>query len=442
MPSSQSIKNRLMESLSTSDDVILKELHTKDKRIEALYIKTISDEKVIHQKVIVPFYEMKDSWQFLAYLDSHPAIKPFETKEKTLEELLRGVTILFYLDEVYLFDSKVDRNNSVLDTTVETTIQGPQSGFSESLPTNLGLIRQRYPEPTLQVESTTVGKISKTKVMIVHDSKLADPDTLKRIKEFLAELEVQIFQTGEQLLDLIKKNNRALIPVMLVTERPDRVVVNLAAGKIILLISGTPFAVVLPTVMKDFMASMEDIYQTFWVTKFLQMLRYIGFFTSLILPGLYVAVTSYNPELFRVQLAISIAGSRTGVPYPSFVEVTIMLIMMEMLTEASIRLPKAIGPTATTVGGLILGQAATEAGLVSNIMIIIVSTVAISNFVVPINAFSFTLRIMKYIVLALATIFGLVGVVVGFMILVAYMVKLDSFGTPFLTLVQSKPNKE
>ncbi|MBT2658241.1 spore germination protein [Bacillus sp. ISL-18] len=102
-----------------------------------------------------------------------------------------------------------------------------------------------------------------------------DPDTLNRIKEFLTELEIQIFQTGEQLLDLIKKNNRALIPVMLVTERPDRVVVNLAAGKIILLISGSPFAVVLPTVMKDFMASMEDIYQTFWVTKFLQLLRYI-----------------------------------------------------------------------------------------------------------------------------------------------------------------------
>jgi hypothetical protein len=139
MPSSQSIKNSLKESLSTSEDVILKELHTKEKRIEALYIKTISDEKVIHQRLLIPFYEIKDSLQFLAYLDSHPAIKPFENQEKTLEELLRGVTILFYLDSVYLFDSKVDRNNSVLDTTVETTIQGPQSGFSESLPTNLGL---------------------------------------------------------------------------------------------------------------------------------------------------------------------------------------------------------------------------------------------------------------------------------------------------------------
>ncbi|MEH7415255.1 spore germination protein [Neobacillus drentensis] len=442
MKSSKSIRDCLKESLSSSEDVLLKKLHTKKKTIEALYIKTISDEKVFHQKLIIPFYEIEDPVHFLDYLKSHPAIKPFDSQEAAQEELLRGMTILFYMEEVYLLDTKADRNNSVLDTTVETTIQGPQSGFSESLPTNLGLIRQRYPEPSLQIESTTVGKLSKTKVMIVHDSKLADPDTLSRIKDFLSQVDVQMFETGEQLLDLIKKSNRALVPVMLVTERPDRVVVNLAAGKIILLVSGSPFAVVLPTVLKDFMSSMEDIYQTFWVTKFLQLLRYIGFFTSLILPGLYVAVTSYNPELFRVQLAISIAGSRTGVPYPSFIEVTIMLIMMEMLTEASIRLPKAIGPTATTVGGLILGQAATEAGLVSNIMIIITSAVAISNFVVPINAFSFTLRILKYVVLAFATIFGLVGVVVGFMMIVAYMVKLDSFGTPFLTLVQSKPNKE
>ncbi|PLS07252.1 spore germination protein [Neobacillus cucumis] len=442
MPTSKTIKDSLKDSLSNSEDVVLKELHSKEKSIEVLYIKSISDFQVFQEKLIIPFYEIKDPFQFLAYLQSHPLVKPYENKQTALEELLRGVTILFYLDSVFLLDSKADRNNSVLDTTVETTIQGPQSGFSESLPTNIGLIRQRYPEPTLQVDSTTVGSISKTKVMIVHDKRLADPSTLKRIKEFLSQIDVQMFETGEQLLDLIKKSNRALVPMMLVTERPDRVVVNIAAGKIILLVSGSPFAVVLPTVMKDFMASMEDIYQTFWVTKFLQLLRYIGFFTSLVLPGLYVAITSYNPEVFRVQLALSIAGSRTGVPYPSFIEVTIMLVMMEMLTEASIRLPKAIGPTATTVGGLILGQAATEAGLVSNIMIIITSTVAISNFVVPINAFSFTLRIMKYIILALATVFGLVGVVVGLMMLIAYMVKLDSFGTPFLTLVQTQPNKE
>ncbi|ETI70226.1 spore germination protein [Neobacillus vireti] len=438
----QSIKDSLKNKIRPAEDVVFKEFHTKEKYIEALYIKTISDETIIQDKLLKPFFEISSPDLFLDYLQSSPLVISFESEQKSLDEVIKGTAILFYQNSIFLFDSKVDRNNSVLDTTVETTIQGPQSGFSESLPTNLGLIRKRYPQTSLNVESTTVGTVSKTDVMIIHDAMRADPDTVTRIKQFLASIDVHMFQTGEQLLDIIKKSNRALVPVMLVTERPDRVAVNLAAGKIIILVSGSPFAVVLPTVMKDFMSSMEDIYQTYWVTKFLQILRYIGFLTSLVLPGLYVAVTSYNPELFRVQLALSIAGSRMSVPYPSFIEVLLMLFMMEMLTEASIRLPKAIGPTATTVGGLILGQAATEAGLVSNIMIIITSSVAISNFVIPINAFSFTLRIMKYFVLALGTLFGLVGVVVGFFMLIAYMVKLDSFGEPFLTLIQSKPSKE
>lgn len=137
-------------------------------------------------------------------------------------------------------------------------------------------------------------------------------------------------------------------------------------------------------------------------------------------------------------MALSVAGSRHAVPYPSFIEEIIMLIMMELLLEASIRLPKAIGPTATTVGGLILGQAATDAGLVSNMMIIIVSLGAISNFVIPINTFSFAVRISKYFILVLSIFYGLVGVILGMFLLVAYMVSLDSFGKPFLTFKEEK----
>jgi hypothetical protein len=166
-------------------------------------------------------------------------------------------------------------------------------------------------------------------MMILHDTKLVNQETLKRVNEFLSSIDVQMIQSGEQLLDMIKKSNRALFPVMLATERPDRVAVNLAGGKIIILVSGSPFAVILPMEMKDFMASMADIYQTYWVGRFLQLLRYIGFVIIIVLPGLYVAVTGYNPELFRVQLALSIAGSRTGVPYPSFIEVLLMLFIMD-----------------------------------------------------------------------------------------------------------------
>lgn len=436
------IRDSLRSRLYQSEDLVFKENHTKEKYMEVLYIKSISDENVLHDNILTPFFETDRPDEFLDYLQSHPKISAFESEQKTLDELLRGVAVLFYQDFVLLFDCKQDRNNAVMDTTVETTIQGPQAGFSESLPVNLGLIRQRYPHTSLIVESTVVGNLSKTNVMILHDSKFADPDTLKRIKDFLDHVNIDMFETGEQLFDSLKKSNRALFPLMLVTERPDRVAVNLSTGKVILLIQGSSFAVILPTVMKDLMSSMEDMYQAYWIAKFLQILRYAAFIISTILPGLYVAVTSYNPELFRVQLTLSIAGSRTGIPYPSYVEVVLMLFMVELLTEASIRLPKAIGPTATTVGGLILGQAAAEAGLASNIIIVIVSFVAISNFVVPINAFSFTVRVLKYFILLLATLFGLVGVVIGFFMILAYMVKLDSFGEPFLTFIQSTPGEK
>src|SRR5579875_554628 len=290
----ETIKMNLINRLQEAEDVVYKNLHTKEKYLEVLYIKTISDESVFYDKLIKPFFEIETPAQFLTYLQSNPQIKTFESESQTLDELLHGVAILFYQENIFLFDNKVDHNKQVLDTTVETTVQGPQSGFSESLPVNLGLIRQRYPSAELSVESMSVGTISKTKVMVLHDRKFADPDTLSRIKQFLSSIDVQMFQTGEQLLDIIKKSNRALLPVMLVTERPDRVAVNLATGKIIVLVHGSPFAVILPTVMKDFMSSMEDIYETYWIVNCLRVLRYLGFVVSIVLPGLYVAVTSYN----------------------------------------------------------------------------------------------------------------------------------------------------
>lgn len=440
-PNVQQVQQTLKEKIQQSLDVVFKELQKRKEIIQLFYIKTISDETQLQEILIRPFYEVPNAEVFTEYLDSHPKIKRFEGEEKAVNDLTKGFVILFFQKKIYIVDLKIDRNSSVLDTTVETTIQGPQSGFSESIATNLGLVRQRYPSASLTLESVEIGAISRTQVMTLYDSKNVNHEVLTNVRNFLQSIDIEIFQSGEQLLDLIKKSKRALFPVMLITERADRVAVNLAAGKVVLLVAGSPFAVILPTVLKDFMSSMADIYQTYWVSQFLLFLRYCGLMISLLLPASYIALTAYNPEIFRVQLALSIAGSRTAVPYPAFIEVLIMFLFIELLTEASIRLPKAIGPTATTVGGLILGQAATDAGLVSNIMIIIVSAVGISNFVIPINAFSFSLRVAKYFLVMLAIFYGLVGMVIGFFLLIAYMVSLDSFGQPFFTLTDHTPVK-
>jgi hypothetical protein len=264
---------------------------------------------------------------------------------------------------------------------------------------------------------------------------------LQQVKQSLGDIKLDVLQASGQLGNKLSRQKYMLFPTILVTERPDRITFNLAKGKMVILVEGTPFALIVPSVFYDFMSSMEDTYQPFWISQFLTSLRYIGLLISIVLPALYIGITAFNPEIVRVQLALSIAGSRVGVPFPAFIEVMFMLLMMELLTEASIRLPKSIGPTATTVGGLILGQAATEAGLVSNIMIIIVASVAISNFVIPINTMSFAMRVVKYILLLFSVFFGIVGLVMGCIALIVYLAHLDCFGQPYLKLFISEKRR-
>jgi spore germination protein KA len=182
---------------------------------------------------------------------------------------------------------------------------------------------------------------------------------------------------------------------------------------------------------------MDDLSLQKPVSLFLNLLRYLAVFITATLPAFYVAVATYNPELFRIQLTLIVAGTRASVPYPPFLEVLFMLVMMEFLSEGSTRLPKAIGPAATTVGGLILGNAATQVGLVGNIMISIVAAVALSNFVVPIGSMSYAIRIIKYPLLLLAGLFGLYGISVGLIGLLMYMVNLESYGEPYMRLFRS-----
>jgi spore germination protein len=179
------------------------------------------------------------------------------------------------------------------------------------------------------------------------------------------------------------------------------------------------------------MSAVDDHYLLPIPALFLIVLRYTALFISVVLPATYVAFTAYNPEIYRVQLALSIAGSRSSVPYPAFIEVLFMLIMMEFLIEASVRLPKTVGQAAATVGGLILGQAATQAALVSNIMIIIVAAVAISNFVLPITSMGLTVRVAKYFLLFMTIFFGTYGLLIGLFILIDYTFLLESFSQPF-----------
>ncbi|QOR67202.1 spore germination protein [Cytobacillus suaedae] len=431
--STQEIQQWLLEQLHSSQDIVYQKIQSKSNSSTILYVKSLCDEKMIQETLLNPFYE-NDEKEYDTYLDSLPNQKEEEKKEVILKSLMRGSVALFVKSKVCLIDVQQVYTNNIKESTVESVIQGPQYALTESIRTNINLIRSRYPQSSLIAKEMTIGRLSETKVTMMYDRNIAKQELIDDIEQDLAKVDLDTLQAAGQLSKKLTKKKRTLFPTMMITERPDRIAHNLAQGKVVVLVDGTPFSLIAPAVFYDFMSSMEDVYQPFWISRFILVLRYLGLFISLLLPAFYVGVTAFNPEFFRVQLALSIAGSRMGVPYPAFLEVLLMLLMMELLTEASVRLPKTIGSTATTVGGLILGQAAVEAGLVSNVMIIIVASVAISNFVIPINTMMFAMRFMKYVILGLTVFFGMVGLIIGVIGLIGYLSNLRSYGQPYLKL--------
>lgn len=429
----------LAEKLEPSFDIINQKLQTDNITVHLLYLKTVVDNDQIQNYIIKPFFEMGSIQLFDSYIASLPQNNKIETNEKVLSQLSRGSVLVQIQEQNYLLDLKKITTNLVLETNIEPTIQGPELGLSEDIQTNLNIIRHRYHNISLKIETHQIGTSNNQTLAILYDQENVNDSVLKNLQEKVKNLKHSVILSSSELQRLLNDKKWTFMPIMMITERSDRVIQNIAGGKVVLILDGTPNAIIAPSVFFDFMTSMDDKYLPFGVSKFLKVLRYFGLFICLLLPGVYVAVTSYNPEVLRSELAFSVAGSRVGVPFPSFIEVLFLLVFMELLTEASIRLPRAVSGTATTVGGLILGTAATEAALTSNIMVIIVSAVAIATFAIPINEMSFAIRIVRYVLLFFGTTAGITGLILSFLAFVLYLTNLESFGEPYLKLfVQRK----
>ncbi|MCP8967248.1 spore germination protein [Ectobacillus ponti] len=423
------VKDKLLAKLQPLNDYQVQQLSAHGRSADLIYVSSICDLQKLETAIIQPFRQIGDSKAFLEALHSSPQITPYQDVADALQQMLSGSAVLLLEEAIYMVAAQKELDVGLNETTVETTLQGPQYGLSENLATSLQVIRSRYQAASLHLDQYVIGRLSRTQVAVMYDTELVDQQALQ-----LEELKLDMLQAVGQLENALTKQKRVLIPRMLITQRQDRAAFALSKGQIVILLDGTSFVLIAPCTFLEFFQSMDDLYLHFWISRSLLLLRYIGLLTSLTLPALYTALTSYNPEIFRVQFALTIAGSRAAVPYPSYLEVSFMLLMMELITESSIRLPKAIGPTATTVGGLILGQAAAAAGLVSNIMIIIVAAVALANFVIPINSMSFAVRIIKYLLLIAGSMYGLIGIIGGLVLAIFVLTDIRSYGKPYLQL--------
>lgn len=356
---------------------------------------------------------------------------------KILDDILRGDSTVLVdgSDEGFVFGTRYLEKRAIEQPPTEQVVRGPREGFVEQLMTNISLLRYRLPTADFRVDTMNIGRITKSKVAICYIEGIANPALVEEVHARLNSLDIDgVIDTG-YLEQLIEDNSLSPFPQVQNTERPDKAVANMLEGRVIILLNGSPFALILPSVFTQFYQSMEDYTERFLMGSLVRLTRLIALVFSLIFPSLYVSVISFNPELIPTKFAVAVAGGRAGVPFPAVIEVLVMEISMEVLREATLRMPQQVGGALSIVGVLVIGEAAVAAGFVSPITVVVVALTTIGSFATPAYNAAIALRMLRFPLIVLAGIFGLYGVMVGLILIINHMLSLKSFGVPFLSPV-------
>ncbi|MEH7377699.1 spore germination protein [Neobacillus drentensis] len=426
-----------LKRLSKSNDFVHE--HTSLKKEGPFwlsYYRTLISTDILHQDVL-PF--LKE--QFL--LDELKSIIPVQeiiyTKDpkEIIENLMRGFLALQkheHDEECLLINIANSKFRDVNITTMEASAIGPQVGFIEELDTNINLIRKRLPVPELLVIEMKVGELSKTNVAVIYMDGIADSENVNTVVQRINDVQYDHIQDSSYLSLMIEDNTNSLFPQSISTERVDRVAAGLTEGKIIIAVDGSPNLVLVPITLFEAFIAMEDYSYSWIIGNFFRLLRYAAMYLSTIVSPMYVAIMTYHYELIPAPLLETLVGSRASVPFPPFIEAFLLEIMIEMVKEAGIRLPFKIGQSLGVVGGIVIGQAVVEAGLTSNVLLILVGLGTLASYTAPIYKFSNTLRFIKFPVIILSQWFGLFGVFLGHQFTLYHLLRLTSLGRPYLSM--------
>ena len=335
-------------------------------------------------------------------------------------------------DTALLFSAKGWMSRSISEPQSEVLVRGPREGFTEDIRTNTTLIRRRLRSPNLVFEDLNIGRVTSTGVLIAYIKGIADPQLVSEVRARLQKIDIDGVLESGYLEELIEDNPYSPFPHILHTERPDRVAANLLEGRVAVITDGTPFVLLAPAEFIVFMQSPEDYNERYIIGTAVRWLRYLAFAISLLLPSLYIAITTFHQEMIPTRLLISLAAAREGGPFPALVEALAMEFTFEALREAGIRLPRSVGQAVSIVGALVIGQAAVQAGVVSSLMVIVVALTGIASFVNPSFSIALTMRLLRFPIMLLAGTLGLFGVMVGVLAILIHLSGLRSFGVPYL----------
>lgn len=433
------IINKLKEETNNSSYIVYREKYINNIKIDIIYNEVLTDQDKISNFIyrsldhIEKIYQEKELlYDVIKNNISNIKIKEINNYQDICKYLNNGFVILLIEDDYSLaLEVKKNLTRSIEKPMTETTIRGAMDSFTENIETNIGLIKRRLKTNKLWNEDMELGKYTKNKISILTIKGLTDSKIKDNIINKLNSLEIDGVTDTGTLKHLIENETKTIFPTSITTERPDKVVSSLLRGKTVIIIDNCPFVLIMPVDINDFFLSQDDKDSNYINNSLTRILRYLAFSITVLTPGIYIALTTFNQEMIPLELLTSFASQRSTVPFPAFFEALLMFVSFEILRESDYRIPNVSNSALSIVGALILGEAAVNAGIVSPIMIIIVAITAISALVIVEPELSNAVKWYRILFMLGGTTIGIFGIFIVFIIFTTNLCSINSYGKSF-----------
>lgn len=433
------IINKLKEETNNSSYIVYREKYINNIKIDIIYNEVLTDQDKMSNFIyrsldhIEKIYQEKELlYDIIKNNISNIKIKEINNYQDICKYLNNGFVILLIEDDYSLaLEVKKNLTRSIEKPMTETTIRGAMDSFTENIETNIGLIKRRLKTNKLWNEDMELGKYTKNKISILTIKGLTDSKIKDNIINKLNSLEIDGVTDTGTLKHLIDNETKTIFPTSITTERPDKVVSSLLRGKTVIIIDNCPFVLIMPVDINDFFLSQDDKDSNYINNSLTRILRYLAFSITVLTPGIYIALTTFNQEMIPLELLTSFASQRSTVPFPAFFEAILMFVSFEILRESDYRIPNVSNSALSIVGALILGEAAVNAGIVSPIMIIIVAITAISALVIVEPELSNAVKWYRILFMLGGTTIGIFGIFIVFIIFTTNLCSINSYGKSF-----------
>ena len=415
-------------------DLKIRELKNGNTTVYIIYFETLCKSNTINDFILRPIYD--DKIKSLDDIKNKlPSGNLLEINdENTLyDNLYSGFTIISIDNKFISFETKESLDSGIVVATNEKVIKGPKDAFTENYQSNMGLIRKRIRSKNLKVNEYTIGTSSKTKVALFYLDDIVNKDLVNKIEKKLKTMSLDYVANSNYIIDAMSKKNN-IMPTNIMTERPDLTSFLLMEVRIAIMVENSPQVIIIPMFFSDTIHTIDDYYQNSKNVSVTRIIRVIAFIISVTVPGIYLALTTFNQEALPTSLLINFSIQRQGVPFPSVVEALVMFLIFEILKESDTRISFVVGTSMSIVGALVLGQAAVDAGLISPIMIIIIAVSSVTSFLFNDNDLVNAIRVWKLIFILLSAFAGLYGFFIALLLFIVKISSMDSYGFDYVTV--------